>query len=806
MAENGQGENDELPRRAKHPTLFGRGSEGVKLTNIDLPGQNLSNVDMSSNVEKRAVEESGQQMLYPSDERIPAILVDGFPSLGTLTAMRFLEWAQANPEGVVSLPTGRTPEHFIKEVDRLRKNWSAKDARREMERWGLDPSSNCDLRGLRFVQIDEFYPIDPRQTNSFYYYVNKFYIQGFGLDAGRAMLMDCTRIGMPEGRTLEEVWPEGAVDLSLRYRSAKTRLERLQKDTLEGIDQWCSLYEERVRSMGGIDFFLGGIGPDGHIGFNVRGADLHSTTRLTPMNYETQAAAAADLGGMEIARTRLVITIGLATITYNRACVAIIAAAGEAKAGIVASSIRSDPDVRYPASVLQRLPDARFYLTKGAAGRLKARRLAVQLASGSVGDRELERVVIDLALEKQKALEALAAEDFAGNAACAALLGLAGKEPVVFAGETARKLKEKVEAGARSRTSGVFLHTEPHHDDLMLGYMPFIVRHIRQPGTRHYFATLTSGFTAVTNAFMLRRCRELKRYMRSEAFLGLLAQGYFEPGVTQNRNRDVWQYLDGVAAGSASMKEDGEMRRMYRNLSEVYEERDHAVLAARVDELIGYFQTQYPGKRDLEPIQRLKGMRREWEAECLWGYFGWSGDSVRHLRLGFYTGDIFTREPTGRRDVPPILQLLRSIRPDVVTVALDPEASGPDTHYKVLQAVTEALKLYQEETGRNDMEILGYRNLWFRFHPSEADICVPVSLNMFSLQHSAFMNTMVSQREASYPSHELDGPFCDLAQKIQVEQFRMLETCLGREYFNENASPIAGSSPRPRRTLEGCRE
>ena len=52
-------------------------------------------------------------------------------------------------------------------------------------------------------------------------------------------------------------------------------------------------------------------------------------------NYETQAAASTDLGGIEIARNRLVITIGLNTITYNKDAAAIIIASGEAKANIV---------------------------------------------------------------------------------------------------------------------------------------------------------------------------------------------------------------------------------------------------------------------------------------------------------------------------------------------------------------------------------------------------------------------------------------------------------------------------------------
>ena len=183
-------------------------------------------------------------------------------------------------------------------------------------------------------------------------------------------------------------------------------------------------------------------------------------------------------------------------------------------------------------------------------------------------------------------------------------------------------------------------------------------------------------------------------------------------------------------------------------------------------------------------------MCREWESDCLWGYFGWHSDSVYHLRLGFYRGDIFTEEPTVERDVLPIVQILRKTKPDVLTLAFDPEASGPDTHYKVLQTITEALKMYQKEYDCSNMEILGYRNVWYRFHPSEVDIMVPVSLNMFALQDNAFKNSFVSQKDASFPSHEYDGPFSELARKIQVEQYQMLKTCLGREFFNEHPNAL----------------
>ncbi|MFW6189998.1 MAG: glucosamine-6-phosphate deaminase [Planctomycetota bacterium] len=743
-----------------------------------------------SPVERAALEWSPYADIYPPAEKMRTIVVENFPALGRLAAMRFLEWVQGHPEGVVSLPTGKTPEYFIKWVQRLLGNWDEPETQAELERAGLDPSRRPEMGGLRFVQIDEFYPIDPRQENSFHHYVRQFYVEGFGLDPDRAMLMDCSKIGLLKGQTIEEVWPDKRVDLSLRYRAPEDEIERRQKRALMRVDQWCQRYEERVREMGGIGFFLGGIGPDGHVGFNVRGSDHHSTTRLTETNYETQAAAAVDLGGVEIARDRLVITIGLGTITYRTDCTALIMAAGHAKAGVVADAVQREPHVRYPATALQALPGARFYVTPGAARRLEERQLEALQRREEVKDEDAERIVIDLALNEAERVEDLDEEQFGADRFAAALLERRPEPARKLARAVADKLTERIDRGAHTLSDTRFLHTEPHHDDIMLGYLPYVVRHVRSASNTHYFATMTSGFTSVSNRFMLRRLDRLSAVLDSPEFAAMMEAGYFDPENRTARNRDVWQYLDGVAADDADVREEGAARRLLRDLGEVFESEDLDALRNRVEELRHYFRTQYPGKKDPPHIQRLKGMCREWEVECLWGYFGWQTSNIMHLRLGFYTGDIFTEEPTPERDVLPILRTLRQVRPDVVTVALDPEGSGPDTHYKVLQAITQALRRYEQESGRSDLRIWGYRNVWYRFHPAEADICVPVSLNMFAVARSAFMNSFASQRQASFPSYEHDGPFNELAQKIQVEQYQKLKTCLGREWFHEHDSPL----------------
>jgi hypothetical protein len=145
-------------------------------------------------VERNALGGSYFTSLYEPEERIPTLVVDNFPALGKLAALRFLERVQDNPEGVVSLPTGKTPEHFIGWVQRLLAGWGTPEVQTELKAAGIDPARKPQMSDLHFVQIDEFYPIEPTQANSFFSYVKRFYLEGFGLREDRALLMDCRQI------------------------------------------------------------------------------------------------------------------------------------------------------------------------------------------------------------------------------------------------------------------------------------------------------------------------------------------------------------------------------------------------------------------------------------------------------------------------------------------------------------------------------------------------------------------------------------------------------------------------------------
>ena len=740
----------------------------------------VDNINFSS-VEKVFYQNSGVTTMQT---RMPYVMVDNFPQLGLFTALRFIEWVAENPEGVISLPTGKTPEHFIKWTQFFLNNWESNKTRSIFDQYGIAHLKKPETKGLSFVQIDEFYPIHSWQHNSFYYYVNQFYIDGFGLDRSKALLINSDEIPLAEGKLFTEIFPDLIIDLSLRFREPKNSFERRQQQSIYLIDHWCSEYENKIRDKGGIGFFLGGIGPDGHIAFNTRGSDHYSNTRLTATNFETQAVAAGDLGGIDVSRNRLVITIGLETITYNKEAVAIIIAAGEAKADVVKNALEKEPSNLYPATSLHKLPNARFYVTKGAAVGLKDS-IDRYYQSGDWTFEKTERSVIDLCVKLDKYGHHITEEDLKNDPYTKLIPNL--KVDVV--NEVVESVKKKIEKGMERRQEEVFYHTGPHHDDIMLGLMPHVSHQLREASNDFHFTVLTSGFTAVTNHFMIETLKNTLYFLMKDQIQMIHFPDFYAEGYAKKRDKDVYHYLNKVAAGEPMERQRGLSHRVVRNLVEVYQIKHTNELKERIHEVIHKLENSYDGEKNPPDIQKLKGMIREFEEELVWAHFGVQVKNVNHLRLGFYTGDIFTEQPERNRDVIPILEELRKYNPTTISLAFDPEGSGPDTHYKVLQAIAEAVRLWGKEKDLSQLKIIGYRNVWFKFHPAEASHFVPVSLNSLSVLDSAFTDCYLSQVQAPFPSYMLDGKFSTLAEKIWIGQLENIQLLLGKNFFYENNSP-----------------
>lgn len=739
------------------------------------------NKQFTSQVEQEFYEKSGSPSITT---KLPYVLVENFPKLGLITSLRFLEWASTNPDGVISLPTGKTPEHFIKWTQYLLNNWDDTKVKAIRQENGLNIDNKPDLSGLHFVQIDEFFPIDPKQHNSFYSYVKEYYIKGFGLDINNALLINSEKIELANGLHFSDVFPDNSIDLSLRNREAQTEIEKIQQESIFKIDNWCMQYEEQIKAKGGIGFFLGGIGPDGHIAFNTRGSDHNSTTRLTPTNFETQAASAGDLGGIEVSRTRLVITIGLDTISFNKDAVALIFAAGEAKAHIVKNALENTPDNLYPATVLQRLDNARFYITDGASVQLKDT-IDRYYKSGDWNFEKTERAIFELCEKINKYAHRLTLEQLQNDEYTALIPNLS----MAVIDQVIASTKKKIEAGLAIKKGQSYLHTGPHHDDIMLGIFPPIIRQLREASNKFHFSVLTSGFTAVTNTMVIDLLQNTSKFIKNKRIDMLAFPDFYTDGYKLKWDKDVAYYLNKVA----DFDEEGKLRaichRVIRAIVAIYSIKNTAQLISQIEAITANLTNSYDGQKNTPDVQRFKGMVREFEEELVWAHYGVQVKDIEHLRLGFYTGDIFTQQPETKRDVEPILEMLRRIQPTVVSLAFDPEGSGPDTHYKVLQAMAEALRQWGKEKDLSKLKVIGYRNVWFKFQPSESNVYTPVSLNSMAVLQSSFRDCYISQVNASFPSPDYDGTFSDLSQMVWVEQFKKVQLVLGKDFFYTHENP-----------------
>lgn len=82
----------------------------------------------------------------------------------------------------------------------------------------------------------------------------------------------------------------------------------------DDLEAECRNYEDKIKAVGGIDLFLGGIGPDGHIAFNEPGSSLASRTRIKTLTTDTIVANSRffDNDVNKVPKTAL--TVGVATV------------------------------------------------------------------------------------------------------------------------------------------------------------------------------------------------------------------------------------------------------------------------------------------------------------------------------------------------------------------------------------------------------------------------------------------------------------------------------------------------------------
>ena len=141
----------------------------------------------------------------------------------------------------------------------------------------------------------------------------------------------------------------------------------------------CIAYEEKIKRAGGIELFLGGIGPDGHIAFNEPGSSLASRTRVKTLAYDTIVANSRFFGG-DIAKVpRMALTVGVQTVLDAREVVIIIT--GSHKALALQKCIEGGVNHMWTLSSLQMHPHAMIVADDDATLELQVKTVKVSRIS-----------------------------------------------------------------------------------------------------------------------------------------------------------------------------------------------------------------------------------------------------------------------------------------------------------------------------------------------------------------------------------------------------------------------------------------
>ena len=131
----------------------------------------------------------------------------------------------------------------------------------------------------------------------------------------------------------------------------------------------CADYEEAIKAAGGIDLFLGGIGPDGHIAFNEPGSSLSSRTRIKTLTTDTIIANSRFFEGDVNKVPKTAMTVGVGTVMDAREVLILVN--GHSKARALQQAVEGAVNQMWTITALQLHPHGIIVADEAACAELK---------------------------------------------------------------------------------------------------------------------------------------------------------------------------------------------------------------------------------------------------------------------------------------------------------------------------------------------------------------------------------------------------------------------------------------------------
>jgi glucosamine-6-phosphate deaminase len=450
----------------------------------------------------------------------------------------------------------------------------------------------------------------------------------------------------------------------------------------DAVQDYCRLYEQRIKTFGGIDVMLLGIGRIGNIATNEPGSALTSNSRLMLIDATSRQEMTMSFGTGEPVPP-CSITMGMQTILSARKV--FLTAWGEEKAEIIQKTVEGKFSDSIPASFLQTHNNAHVVIDLAAAARLTRIVHPWLVTSCTWTDKLVRSALVWLCQITQKPLLKLTNKDYNENglSELLALYGSAYNANIKIFNDLQHTITGwpggKPDADDTYRPERATPYPKrvivfsPHPDDDVIS-MGGTIRRLVQQGHDVHLAYETSGNIAVGD-------EEVTRFMH---------------------------FINGF--------------------NQLFDDDNDKVIKDKYKEIKQFLANKKDGDMDSHDVLTIKGLIRRGEARTACTYNHIPLDHVHFLDLPFYESGRIEKLPMTERDVEIVRQLMATVKPHQIYVAGD-LADPHGTHRKCTDAVLAAIDMEKEAKAAwlDNCRIWMYRGAWAEWEIENIEMCVPMS-------------------------------------------------------------------------------
>lgn len=604
------------------------------------------------------------KFLIKSVEKIPVRIWDNDVNCSKHIARSIaLAIKQKQQEGetiVLGLATGSSPINLYRELIRLHKE------------------EDLSFQNVITFNLDEYFPMDADAPQSYVKFMHEY-------------LFDHIDI-RPENIHI----PDGTL-------------------ALEEVGDYCSQYEKKIRSFGGIDIQILGIGRTGHVGFNEPGSWLDSKTRLVRLDSLTMRDARKDFFREEDVPYRA-ITMGIDTIMNAKAIY--LMAWGQHKADIVKRSVEGEISTSVPCTYLQKHPNVKFFVDQAASEQLTRVNTPWLVGMCEWSDDLIAKAVIWLSQKINVPLLKLTDEQYNENGLSELILKFKSAYDInikvfnrlqhTITGWPGGKpdADDSTRPERASPTKKRVIIFSPHPDDDVISMGGTFLRLVDQ-GHDVHVAYQTSGNIAVHDHDALRYAEFFKEFSDT---------------------------LDG---------ESEEVDKVVKKINQFLEKKT----AKQVDS---------------KEVRKIKGLIRRGEARAGARYCGLEDDHIHFLNLPFYETGKTRKNPVSQKDIDILKEFIEEVEPHQIYAAGD-LADPHGTHRVCLDAILGALNQLKPHAWLKDCWLWLYRGAWHEWTIDEIQMTVPISPKELLRKRRAIFMHQSQKDRAPFPGED-DREFWERAE------------------------------------------